>query len=322
MSSMSQSPDPSRDRVETHAAVPGARRTGILNCMSVDVEEHFQVQAFASCVDRSDWDSHQSRVERNTDRILGIFDEAGVKSTFFTLGWVAERHPDLIRRIVAGGHELASHGYSHVLIHSQSPDEFRDDVRRTKSILEDIGGVQVRGYRAATFSLDKRCLWAHDILAEEGYFYSSSIFPVKRDNYGMPDAPRTAYRAGESKNLIEVPLTTVRALGRNLAYFSGGGFFRLIPYSVSRAAFTPCEQQRSRTVHFLFPSLGDRSRTAANSAGGMEIEIPPLRESRRHGEQDPRGPARLLLGTDGRGLPRRASGRQRQRQSLELTGVS
>ena len=220
--------------------------------MSVDVEEHFQVQAFASCVDRSDWDSHESRVERNTDRILALFDEAGIKSTFFTLGWVAERHPDLIRRIVEGGHELASHGYSHVLIHSQTPDEFREDIRRTKAILEDIGGVSVRGYRAATFSLDKRCLWAHDVLAEEGYLYSSSIFPVKRDNYGMPDAPRTAYRTGENEQLIEVPLTTVRAFGRNLAYFSGGGFFRLLPYSLSRAAFTHVNNHDHAPCIFYF----------------------------------------------------------------------
>jgi polysaccharide deacetylase family protein (PEP-CTERM system associated) len=220
--------------------------------MSVDVEEHFQVQAFASSIDRAHWDSHESRVERNTDRILAIFDDAGIKSTFFTLGWVAERHPDLIRRIVAGGHELASHGYSHVLIHSQTPDEFRADICRTKSILEDIGGVQVRGYRAATFSLDKRCLWAHDVLAEEGYLYSSSIFPVKRDNYGMPDAPRTAYRAGKSQQLIEVPLTTVRVFGRNLAYFSGGGFFRLLPYSWSRTAFTHVNNKDHAPCIFYF----------------------------------------------------------------------
>ncbi len=237
MSSSRQSPGRREELVANDtAAIPG-RNFPIKNCMSVDVEEHFQVQAFASTIDRADWDNYESRVERNTDRILGIFDDADIKATFFTLGWVAERHPDLIRRIVAQGHELASHGYSHILIHSQTPEEFRADVRRTKSILEDIGGVGIRGYRAATFSLDRRCLWAHDVLAEEGYRYSSSIFPVNRDLYGMPDAPRTAYRAGGEQKLVEVPLTTVRVFGRNLAYFSGGGFFRLIPYPISRIAF-------------------------------------------------------------------------------------
>lgn len=237
MSTSQQFPERPSNANGYRVALPGRGKGPIRNCMSVDVEEHFQVQALAPYIDRADWDSHESRVEQNTDRVLGIFADSGVKATFFTLGWVAERHPQLIRRIVAAGHELASHGYAHVLIHSQTPEEFRADVRRTKSILENIGGVQVRGYRAATFSLDKRCLWAHDILADEGYLYSSSVFPVKRDLYGMPDAPRTAYRAGHSRRLIEVPLTTVRVFGRNLAYFSGGGFFRLIPYGISRLAF-------------------------------------------------------------------------------------
>ena len=252
MSSMSQTPGRSA-AVSTDRPAESTSATNVIrNCMSVDVEEHFQVQAFASTIDRANWDTYESRVERNTDRILKVFDDAGIKATFFSLGWVAERHPDLIRRIVNGGHELASHGYSHALIHSQSPDQFRADVRKTKKILEDIGGVEVRGYRAATFSLDKRCLWAHDVLAEEGYRYSSSIFPVKRDLYGMPDAPRIAYRAGADQQLIEVPLTTVRVLGRNLPYFSGGGFFRLIPYSLSRLAFKRVNRHDHAPCIFYF----------------------------------------------------------------------
>jgi polysaccharide deacetylase family protein (PEP-CTERM system associated) len=252
MSSTSQTPGRSTAIHPDRSMAISPPKAAIRNCMSVDVEEHFQVQAFASTIDRADWDTHDSRVERNTDRVLKIFDDAGIKATFFSLGWVAERHPDLIRRIVAGGHELASHGYSHALIHSQSPDQFRADVRRTKGILEDIGGVEVRGYRAATFSLDKRSLWAHDVLGEEGYLYSSSIFPVKRDNYGMPDAPRTAYRTGDDRSLIEVPLTTVRVFGRNLPYFSGGGFFRLIPYPLSRMAFRHVNRRDHAPCIFYF----------------------------------------------------------------------
>lgn len=252
MSSMSQTPGRSATVQQDRPLAVSGPKAAIRNCMSVDVEEHFQVQAFASTIDRADWDTYESRVERNTDRVLQIFDDAGIKATFFSLGWVAERHPDLIRRIVGAGHELGSHGYSHVLIHSQSPEQFRADVRRTKTILEDISGIEVRGYRAATFSLDKRCLWAHDVLAEEGYRYSSSIFPVKRDLYGMPDAPRTAYRAGADQTLIEVPLTTVRVFGRNLPYFSGGGFFRLIPYALSRMAFRRVNKRDHASCIFYF----------------------------------------------------------------------
>jgi polysaccharide deacetylase family protein (PEP-CTERM system associated) len=214
-------------------AAPTAGRTR--NAMTVDVEDYYQVQAFAAQVDRKDWAAMPSRVERNTDAVLQIFADQGVHATFFTLGWVAERHAALIRRIVAAGHELASHGYAHHRVFEQTPAQFRDDVRRTKKLLEDIGGTAVNGYRAASFSIDQRCLWAFDILAEEGHTYSSSIYPVKHDLYGMPDAPRAPYRPSAS-GILEIPLTTVRLAGRNLPC-SGGGFFRLYPYGVSRWAY-------------------------------------------------------------------------------------
>src|SRR5579864_5197876 len=185
------------------------------NAMTVDVEDFFQVQAFAATIDRKSWETWPRRVEANTDRILALFSDNRIKATFFTLGWIAERHPGLIRRIVEQGHELASHGYGHVPVHQQNPEDFRADVRRTKNLLEDCGGVQVRGYRAATFSITEDTLWALSILADEGYAYSSSIYPVVHDLYGMPRAPRFAFRPGSS-SFIEIPMTTVSFFGRNL----------------------------------------------------------------------------------------------------------
>jgi polysaccharide deacetylase family protein (PEP-CTERM system associated) len=207
--------------------------TPIRNAMTVDVEDYFQVQAFAHCVDRSDWDAFPRRVDRNTNRILDRFDAAGVKATFFTLGWVAQRFPDLIRRIVADGHELASHGWDHTRVDSQAPEAFRADVRRTKALLEDTGGVAVNGYRAATFSIGAREMWAFPILLQEGYVYSSSINPIRHDLYGVPDAPRVPFRPA-SDGVMELPMTTVRLLGRNWPC-SGGGYFRLLPTALYRA---------------------------------------------------------------------------------------
>ncbi|MCW5730895.1 MAG: DUF3473 domain-containing protein [Alphaproteobacteria bacterium] len=201
--------------------------------MSVDVEDYFQVQAMADVVRRADWDGLESRVARNTGRVLDLFARHDVKATFFTLGWVAEREKALIRRIVDEGHELASHGYEHVRADSQSPEEFRADVRRTKAILEDASGRPVRGYRAASFSINGRNIWALDILAEEGYAYSSSVYPVHHDLYGMPEAPRFAFRYRDRGEIVECPVTSVRLLGRNLPC-GGGGYFRLLPYALSR----------------------------------------------------------------------------------------
>jgi polysaccharide deacetylase family protein (PEP-CTERM system associated) len=202
--------------------------------MTVDVEDWFQVQAFAGVIDRASWEAMPRRVVANTERFLDMFAGAGVRATFFVLGWVADRHPELVRRIVAGGHELASHGYWHRLAHEQTEAEFREDVGRARRLLEDAGGVPVLGYRAPTFSINARNPWAFDVLEQEGYRYSSSVYPIRHDLYGVPDAPRVPYRPGPGR-LLEIPMTTVRLAGRNLPS-AGGGYFRLLPYAVFRAA--------------------------------------------------------------------------------------
>ncbi len=224
----------------------------VLNAMTVDVEEYFQVEALSASVPRKDWDAIPSRVEIGVDRLLELFDRAQVKATFFVLGWIAERHPAMIRRIVQSGHELASHGVQHDRADRQTRDEFRADARRSKNMIEDIGGVAVRGYRAATFSIGSSNLWAHDVLAEEGFAYSSSIYPIAHDLYGMPDAPRAPFRAGH-KGLLEVPLTTLRLFGRNWPS-SGGGYFRLLPYAVSRWSLGRVNAHEGRAaVFYLHP---------------------------------------------------------------------
>ncbi len=220
------------------------------NAMTVDVEDWFQVQAFAGCIDRSSWDTLASRVESNVDRILEQFAGAGVHATFFTLGWVAERHKTMVRRIVAAGHELASHGYEHVRADTQEPAQFRADVTRTRHVLEDIGGVPVCGYRAATFSIGARNQWAFSELEEAGYTYSSSINPISHDLYGMPDAPREPFRPAGGE-LWEYPMTTVRALGRNWPC-SGGGFFRLLPYTAFRLGLNMVNRGDERPGIFYF----------------------------------------------------------------------
>ncbi|MGH7119426.1 MAG: XrtA system polysaccharide deacetylase [Acetobacteraceae bacterium] len=204
----------------------------IASAMTVDVEDYFQVQAFAGAVSRASWDSIPRRVEANTERILARFAEAGVQATFFTLGWVAQRHPGLIRQIVAAGHELASHGYDHIRADQLDEAGFRADVGRTRRLLEDIGGVAVRGYRAPTFSIGARNLWAFRALEAEGYAYSSSVYPVRHDLYGMPEAPRFPFRPANGR-LWELPMTTLALAGRNLPW-AGGGYFRLLPYGLYR----------------------------------------------------------------------------------------
>lgn len=201
------------------------------NAMTIDVEDYFQVSAFAPYIARSEWDGRECRVERNVERILALLEQHRTQATFFTLGWIAERYPQLVRRIVAGGHELASHGYGHERASDLSPEAFRADVRSAKALLEDIGGQRVLGYRAPSFSIAERNLWAFDVLLEEGYRYSSSVYPIAHDHYGMPDSPRFAYPVREG--LLEVPVTTLRLRGRNLPS-SGGGYFRLLPYALSR----------------------------------------------------------------------------------------
>ena len=223
----------------------------IINAMTVDVEDYFQVSAFEGSIDRSQWERLPCRVEKNTNRILDLFDETGTKATFFTLGWVAERYPGLIRRIVEDGHELASHGFLHVRVTQQTPAEFRDDITRTKLLLEDISGKTVLGYRAASYSIGASNLWAHDELAEAGYVYSSSIYPVQHDLYGMPEAPRFAFRPSGEQGLLEIPITTIRILNKNLPC-GGGGFFRLYPYAISRWALRRVNMNENQSGMFYF----------------------------------------------------------------------
>lgn len=223
----------------------------MLNALSVDVEDWFQVGAFERTIDRADWDGLAHRVEGNTDRVLDLFEEAGVKATFFTLGWVAERYPALMRRIVAAGHELASHGYDHARVFTFTPDAFRADLRKSRAILEDAGGRPVTGYRAPSFSIDPRAPWAHPILAEEGYAYSSSVAPIRHDHYGWPDSPRFAWRPVKDAALVELPVTTARFGGRTLAA-GGGGFFRLLPYGFSRWAIRQVNEQARRPAILYF----------------------------------------------------------------------
>ncbi|MBC7502263.1 MAG: DUF3473 domain-containing protein [Herminiimonas sp.] len=218
-----------------HAPIPGARDSEgrIRNAMTIDVEDYFQVSAFAPTISRDTWPTIECRVEANIDRILALLESTGVHATFFTLGWIAERYPAMVRRIVAGGHELASHGYGHLRASDQTPDEFYQDISVSKTILEDLGGKAVLGYRAPSFSIGTDNLWALDSLHQAGYKYSSSIYPIQHDHYGMPDAPRFAFYPNGPDSLLELPVTTVRVMNKNLPA-GGGGYFRLFPYQVSR----------------------------------------------------------------------------------------
>ncbi|MBV7257107.1 DUF3473 domain-containing protein [Pacificimonas sp. WHA3] len=223
----------------------------IVNAMSIDVEEHFQVGAFENVIARSDWSDHASRVERNTRASLDMFEAHGVAATFFTLGWVAERAPKLIREIVERGHEIASHGYGHDRVHSFTPDEFRADLKKSRALIEDAAGVAVRGYRAPSFSIGKANKWALDVLAEEGYAYSSSVAPIQSDHYGWPEAPRFVHKPVAGSDMIEIPVTTVTYMGRRMAC-GGGGFFRLLPYGFSTWAINRVNQIEKQSAVFYF----------------------------------------------------------------------
>ena len=208
--------------------------TPIVNAMTVDVEDYFQASAFDRVVSRADWHGFESRVVGNTHRLLTLFDRHDVRATFFVLGWVAERFPELVREIAGLGHEVASHGFHHQLIYTLTPEQFREDVRRAKAVAEDAAGCAVVGYRAPSFSVVKSSLWALDVLLEEGYEYDASIFPIHHDRYGIPDAPRHIHRiAREAGEIVEVPGSTVRAGTANLP-IAGGGYFRLFPYAWTR----------------------------------------------------------------------------------------
>jgi polysaccharide deacetylase family protein (PEP-CTERM system associated) len=221
----------------------------ITNALTIDVEDYFQVSALAPYIRRDEWNTRECRVERNVDRILAMLQERQVQATFFTLGWVAERYPQLVRRIVEGGHELASHGYGHERASDLSEAAFREDITRSKKMLEDLSGQPVLGYRAPSFSIGTGNLWAFDQLARAGYRYSSSIYPIKHDHYGMPDSPRFAYRVGAG--LLEVPITTVRMGQRNLPS-TGGGWFRLMPYALSRWMLQRVNRQDREAAIFYF----------------------------------------------------------------------
>ena len=221
------------------------------NALSVDVEDWFQVGAFERTIDRSDWEGLTHRVERNTDAVLDLFAQAGVTATFFTLGWVAERYPALMRRIADAGHEVASHGYDHARVFTFTPEQFRADLRKSRVILEDASGQNVSGYRAPSFSIDPRTPWAHPILAEEGYAYSSSVAPIRHDHYGWPDSPRFAWKPVAGSDLLELPVTTAK-LGQRTLAAGGGGFFRLLPYGFSRWAIRQVNGQAQRPAIIYF----------------------------------------------------------------------
>jgi polysaccharide deacetylase family protein (PEP-CTERM system associated) len=223
----------------------------IANALSIDVEDYFHVAALAPYIARSDWEHLPCRVEANIETILGLLAEAQAQATFFILGWVAERYPALVRRIAAAGHEIASHGYDHERATHQGRGDFYQDICRAKRLLEEITGVEVRGYRAPSFSIGESSFWAFDCIAEAGYRYSSSVYPIHHDHYGMPDAPRFPYRP--IPELLEIPVSTARVLTVNLPA-GGGGYFRLLPYAVSRALIRRVNETEGRAaVFYLHP---------------------------------------------------------------------
>lgn len=221
----------------------------ISNALTIDVEDYFQVSAFAPYIERSAWDIAECRVERNIERILGMLDQRGAKATFFTLGWLAQRYPQTVRDIADHGHEVASHGHAHLRASDQTPAQFDQDVRGAKHLLEDTTGAVVQGYRAPSFSIGQRNLWAFDRLAAAGYRYSSSVYPVQHDHYGWPAAPRFPFRT--DAGVLEIPVSTARLFGRNLPA-GGGGYFRLAPYGLSRWAINRVNRVDRRPAIFYF----------------------------------------------------------------------
>jgi polysaccharide deacetylase family protein (PEP-CTERM system associated) len=238
-------------------ADPGMRKrgerpaSGIVNAMSVDIEDYFQVHALEPHFSRAEWDRVPTRVGDNIDRTLDLFARHDVRATFFILGWVAQRFPDHVRRIASAGHEIASHGFAHHRVTELSPDEFRRDLADTRALLEELGGQQVRGYRAPSYSIGETNRWALEVLEEEGYDYSSSIYPIRHDHYGMPDAPRHGFRPTSKGRLLELPITTVEWGGRRLPC-GGGGYFRLYPYRFSRWALRRVNERDGAPAIFFF----------------------------------------------------------------------
>jgi polysaccharide deacetylase family protein (PEP-CTERM system associated) len=225
------------------------------NAMTVDVEDYFHVAAFAGQIDPATWDGFSLRVERNTHRLLDLFDEHRVVATFFVLGWVAERCPHLVREIVSRGHEVACHGYSHQLVYKQTPAVFRAETIRAKACLEDQAQRPVLGYRAASYSIVRRSLWALDTLVELGFSYDSSIFPIRHDRYGIPGSPRWPYRlaAPNGGSIVEFPLSTASFAGRHVPV-AGGGYFRIYPYWFTHAALKRINRSDGKPfVFYLHP---------------------------------------------------------------------
>ena len=235
-------------------SAPTLRDGEVVNALTVDVEDYFQVSAFDRQVSRAQWESLESRVCRNTDRLLEIFADADVRATFFVLGWVAEQFPDLVRRIAMGGHEVASHGHGHRLVYDTTPAEFREDLRRARAALEAAAGTPILGYRAPSFSITRQSLWALDVLIDEGYVYDASIYPVRHDRYGIPDWPRHIHRVErEGGSLWEFPGSTVR-LGRTNLAIGGGGYFRLLPYGWTRNGINRLNRREQQpAVFYLHP---------------------------------------------------------------------
>lgn len=247
--------------------------SGPINGLSVDVEDWFQVGAFENVIAKEQWPSLACRVERNCDEILAMFADAGVVGTFFTLGWVAERYPAMMRRIVGAGHEIASHGWDHDRVFKLGRDAFASDIARARDAIENASGVKVTGYRAPSFSIDARTPWAFEVLAEQGYVYSSSVAPVAHDHYGWREAPRFAFRPLAGSDLIEIPVTTALFAGRRLAA-GGGGFFRVLPYGFSRWAVRQVNAEGRPAVFYFHPWEVD--------PGQPRVENAPLRSRFRH----------------------------------------
>jgi polysaccharide deacetylase family protein (PEP-CTERM system associated) len=245
-----------------------------INGLSVDVEDWFQVGAFEGVIDRKDWDRLDCRVERNCAEILDLFAQANVKGTFFTLGWMAQRYPAMMRRIADAGHELASHGWDHERVFRLDAISFAADIARAARAIEDASGVRVTGYRAPSFSIDQRTPWAYDVLAEQGYAYSSSVAPIAHDHYGWREAPRFAFLPLAGSDLVEIPVTTALFAGKRLAA-GGGGFFRVLPYGFSRWAIAQVNRDDNRPAVFYFhPWEVD--------PGQPRVENAPLKSKLRH----------------------------------------
>jgi polysaccharide deacetylase family protein (PEP-CTERM system associated) len=246
----------------------------IVNGLSVDVEDWFQVGAFEDVIEREDWGGLADRVERNVGEILDLFDEVDAKATFFTLGWVAQRHGALLREIVARGHEVASHGWDHRRVFKMDRAGFAEDIARARTAIEDAAGVRVTGYRAPSFSIDRRTPWAFMELAEQGYAYSSSVAPVAHDHYGWPEAPRFVFKPLPWAPLVEIPVTTALFAGKRLAA-GGGGFFRVLPYAFSRWAIRQVNRRDGRPAIFYFHPW-------EIDPGQPRVEGAPLKSRLRH----------------------------------------